>query len=128
MHDCPFCSPAARDIEAQNDLAYARFDIHPVNPGHMLIIPFRHVPSYFDLSPGERAAIQSLIDRCREIAEEQHSPDGYNIGVNVGEVAGQSVNHTHMHFIPRYRGDVEVARGGIRAVIPERRDYPFKPD
>ena len=128
MHGCPFCSPAAGDIEAQNDLAYARFDVYPANPGHMLIIPFRHVASYFDLSFEERAAIRDLVDRCREIADERYSPDGYNIGVNVGEVAGQSVMHTHIHFIPRYRGDVKHALGGIRAVIPEKRDYPFKPD
>ncbi|HDR73852.1 MAG TPA: HIT family protein [Methanoculleus sp.] len=128
MQKCPFCSPADGDITAENDLAYARFDVYPVNRGHMLIIPFRHTASYFALSFEERAAVLDLVDRCREIADERYSPDGYNIGVNVGEAAGQSVMHVHFHFIPRYCGDVESARGGIRAVIPEQRDYPFKPD
>jgi diadenosine tetraphosphate (Ap4A) HIT family hydrolase len=126
MHDCPFCAPDAQDIAARNDLAYARFDAFPVNPGHMLIIPFRHTASYFDLSFEERAAILDLVDRCREIVEETYAPDGYNIGVNIGEPAGQSVPHVHIHFIPRFRGDVAAARGGIRSVIPEKRDYPFK--
>jgi diadenosine tetraphosphate (Ap4A) HIT family hydrolase len=126
MPACPFCTPAARDIAAQNDRAYARFDAFPASPGHMLIIPFRHTPSWFDLAPEERAAILDMVDRCREIVEERYAPDGYNIGVNVGEAAGQSVDHVHVHFIPRYRGDVEAARGGIRSVIPDKRDYPFK--
>lgn len=126
MPACPFCSPAAGDIAAHNDLAYARFDAFPASPGHMLVIPFRHIATWFDLTPGEGAAIRELIVRCREIVEERYAPDGYNIGVNVGEAAGQSIHHVHVHFIPRYRGDVENARGGVRGVIPEKRDYPFK--
>jgi diadenosine tetraphosphate (Ap4A) HIT family hydrolase len=126
MQDCPFCSPDAADIAAENDLAYARFDPFPANPGHMLVIPFRHTASYFDLTADEQSAIHELIDRCREIVEERYAPDGYNIGVNIGPAAGQSVMHVHIHFIPRYHGDVEATRGGIRGVIPHRRDYPFK--
>ncbi len=126
MHTCPFCTPDARDIAAENDLAYARFDAFPANPGHMLVIPFRHTASYFDLTAEEQAAIHALIGRCREIVEERYAPDGYNIGVNIGPAAGQSVDHVHIHFIPRYLGDAEATRGGIRGVIPHRRDYPFK--
>jgi diadenosine tetraphosphate (Ap4A) HIT family hydrolase len=74
MHTCPFCTPDARDIAAENDLAYARFDAFPANPGHMLIIPFRHTASYFELTAEEQAAIHALIGRCREIVEERMPP------------------------------------------------------
>ncbi len=101
---CPFCNPAPEDIVTQNNLCYARYDIHPVSPGHLLIIPFRHVADYFETTYEERMALTRLIDDCREISEREHHPDGYNIGVNVGEAAGQNIMHVHIHFIPRYRG------------------------
>ncbi len=121
---CPFCNPVAEAIVADNELCYARHDRYPVNPGHLLVIPFRHVSDYFELTPAEGAAILDLISICRSLIEEQYSPDGYNIGVNVGEAAGQTIPHVHFHVIPRYAGDVKYARGGIRAVIPDKRHYP----
>jgi diadenosine tetraphosphate (Ap4A) HIT family hydrolase len=121
---CPFCNPLADTILADNELCYARRDLYPVNPGHFLVIPFRHVGDYFDLTPAERAAILELIATWRLAVEEQYDPDGYNIGVNIGEAAGQTIPHVHFHVIPRYTGDVKYARGGIRAVIPDKRHYP----
>ncbi|MEG3055395.1 MAG: HIT family protein [Methanoculleus sp.] len=116
---CPFCNPAPEDIVAKNDLAYARYDIHPVSPGHLLIIPFRHVADYFETTYEERMALAHLIDDCRVISEREHHPDGYNIGINVGEVAGQAVMHVHIHFIPRYRGDAAgEGEGGVRRSVP----------
>jgi diadenosine tetraphosphate (Ap4A) HIT family hydrolase len=115
---CPFCNPKPEDIVVRNERAYARYDLHPVNPGHLLVIPFRHVASYFETESVERMALSSLLDDCKEITDRNHHPDGYNIGVNIGEVAGQSVMHMHIHFIPRYRGDTEHPGGGVRGVIP----------
>ena len=116
---CPFCNPAPEDIVLENDLCYARYDIHPVSPGHLLVIPFRHVASYFDTTDEERMALARLIDGCREFTDRERHPDGYNIGVNVGEAAGQNVMHVHIHFIPRYRGDAPGEHeGGVRGVLP----------
>jgi diadenosine tetraphosphate (Ap4A) HIT family hydrolase len=122
--DCPFCNPAPEVIVARNTLCYARYDLHPVNPGHLLVIPFRHVASYFDTTGEERMALADLVDGCRAIVERVHHPDGYNIGVNVGEVAGQAIMHVHIHFIPRYKGDTDDPSSGLRSVVPHRWEYP----
>lgn len=114
---CPFCKPYGDDIVAKNALCYARWDRFPVSKGHLLIIPFRHVPDYFSLTPEEKAAIVSLIDDCKTVVDENFRPDGYNIGYNIGSVAGQGVMHCHCHFIPRYRGDTDNPRGGVRRVV-----------
>jgi len=121
MLDCPFCEFTAAVLE--NDLAYARFDKYPVNPGHLLLLPRRHVASYFDATAEERAALFGLIDAGKAFLDARFRPDGYNIGVNVGESAGQTVMHLHVHLIPRYRGDTANPRGGVRGVIPERQQY-----
>jgi diadenosine tetraphosphate (Ap4A) HIT family hydrolase len=85
------------------------------------VIPFRHVPVYFDTTDEERMALARLIDGCRELTDRERHPDGYNIGVNVGEAAGQNVMHVHIHFIPRYRGDAPGEHeGGVRGVLPCR--------
>ena len=124
MSDCIFCHlpESVRQI-TQNDLAIAFFDGFPVNPGHALIIPKRHVASYFDLTPDEVAAMHALLPIVKREIESLYQPDGYNIGVNIGEMAGQSVFHVHMHVIPRYKGDVEHPKGGVRGVIPARQSY-----
>ncbi|MFN2308754.1 MAG: HIT family protein [Gammaproteobacteria bacterium] len=88
-----------------------------------MIIPFRHFASFFEVTPEERAAIFSIIDEARALVDEQFQPGGYNIGVNVGPIAGQSVPHLHVHLIPRYAGDVENPKGGVRGVIPSRQKY-----
>ena len=118
---CPFCNPLAEDIVARNDLCYALWDRFPVSRGHLLVIPFRHVPDYFSLTVGEKQAVLALLDVGKEIIEENFHPSGYNIGINVGEAAGQTVMHCHCHVIPRYAGDVPDARGGIQGVVPRKR-------
>lgn len=119
--DCIFCS--IKDYVFENDLAYAIFDKTPVNDGHMLIITKRHAADFFEITKEERDAIFDLIERCRDLIDKKFKPDGYNIGVNCGESAGQSVMHVHMHLIPRYKGDTASSHGGVRAVVPERMRY-----
>ena len=97
----------------ENELAFAIYDKYPVSKGHVLVIPKRHYASYFDAAPEELTAINELIIQIKEILDEL-KPDGYNIGINVGEAAGQTVFHLHIHVIPRYSGDVDNPRGGIR--------------
>src|SRR5438552_3775652 len=120
---CPFCSPAGEDIVLQNPLCYTRYDGYPVSKGHLLIIPLRHVASFFELTEDERKAASELIWQANaKLASDLH-PDGYNVGVNVGLAAGQTVMHAHIHLIPRYLGDVPDPRGGVRFVIPEKARY-----
>lgn len=118
---CPFCDSV--DIVLQNKLAFAIYDRFPVNEGHMLIIPFRHVIDYWSSSTEERQAIDELLEECKTLLDERFKPDAYNIGVNCGESAGQTVFHLHVHLIPRYKGDIENPRGGVRGVIPAKRIY-----
>ena len=121
---CPFCKvESEREIIASSPLSVAVFDGFPVSPGHALIIPKRHVSSFFDLSKEERQDLLNLADSVKRILEERYHPDGYNIGINVGEAAGQSIFHVHMHLIPRYQGDVPSPRGGVRGVIPTKQNY-----
>lgn len=119
--DCPFCSIV--DPLLSNDLAVVVRDKFAVSPGHVLILPVRHVSDYFVTTKLERAAIEKLLFQARAMLERQYSPDGYNIGINVGREAGQTITHVHVHLIPRYRGDLEDPRGGIRGVIPNKRIY-----
>lgn len=120
---CPFCYPSADEIVAKNDLCYARWDRYPVSKGHLLVIPFRHIPDFFSMTPEERGAVLALVTNCKEDIEENFTPAGYNIGFNVGVAAGQTVMHCHCHVIPRYVGDVKEPRGGVRGVVPGKRGY-----
>lgn len=117
--NCVFCNYVDKVLE--NDLAIAFYDLYPVSPGHLLIIPKRHVSSFFETTDEEKQAIFQLLDDCRKLIQEKYNPDSYNIGVNVGIFGGQTIMHTHLHVIPRFAGDVKDPRGGIRGVIPERR-------
>jgi diadenosine tetraphosphate (Ap4A) HIT family hydrolase len=119
--DCPFC--ADQNGLLRNELAYVRADKFAVSAGHMLVIPLRHLTSFFELTRLEREALTDLLVTARELVEEKHKPDGYNIGINVGEAAGQTIAHVHVHLIPRYKGDVPNPRGGVRGVIPGKRNY-----
>lgn len=119
--DCPFCYP--KEVILSNNLAYAIYDRYPVSNGHMLIIPRRHVEDFWASTALERRALNDLLEDCKAYLDENLKPDGYNIGVNCGEAAGQSVFHLHVHLIPRYTGDIENPRGGVRGVIPSRRIY-----
>jgi diadenosine tetraphosphate (Ap4A) HIT family hydrolase len=115
---CPFCNPDGAVL--RNALAHARFDRNPVTPGHLLIITNRHVASYFDTDEAEKQALLSLLDEARVLLVRDYRPDGYNIGINIGAAAGQTIAHVHLHLIPRYLGDVAAPRGGVRGVIPTR--------
>lgn len=112
--ECIFCDYDKENCIAENKYAFAILDKYPVNEGHTLIIPKRHFESLFEATPDEAKAIFSLIHEVREILEVQYNPHGYNIGVNDGYAAGQTIKHLHVHVIPRYKGDVENPRGGIR--------------
>lgn len=122
---CIFCRPLAKVLE--NELAFAVHDGFPVSEGHLLIIPKRHYGDFFESEPGEVAAIFDLIRKGKDLLDELHGPDGYNVGVNIGRASGQTVMHVHIHLIPRYRGDVEDPLGGVRGVIAEKRKYPCVP-
>ena len=116
---CRFCSVGPALWIASNALAFALRDVFPVTPLHTLILPRRHVADYFGLTAGEREACAELIHQLRAaILTEDPAVEGFNIGMNVGEVAGQTLFHSHIHLIPRRAGDVEDPRGGVRMVIP----------
>jgi diadenosine tetraphosphate (Ap4A) HIT family hydrolase len=121
MKDCIFCH--IQNPVLENDLACAIFDKFPVNPGHLLIIPKRHIQSFFETTGLEREALFGLLEECREFLQSRYQPDGFNIGVNDGTAAGQTIMHLHIHLIPRFVGDIENPRGGVRGVIPEKRMY-----
>jgi diadenosine tetraphosphate (Ap4A) HIT family hydrolase len=121
--DCPFCQLEASRIVADNALAIAVRDGFPVSPGHTLVITRRHVASWFDATGDERAALMDLVDQVKATLDQELHPDGYNIGINIGEAAGQTVMHLHVHVIPRFAGDVDDPRGGVRFVIPARGNY-----
>lgn len=118
---CPFCSSDGAILS--NRLAYVRFDKNPVTPGHCLIIPFRHVADFFETSEEERQAMLALCDATKQILDRDFAPQGYNLGINIGTVAGQTVPHVHLHLIPRYPGDTDNPRGGVRGVVPARQNY-----
>jgi diadenosine tetraphosphate (Ap4A) HIT family hydrolase len=121
---CPFCETTDLVILERNDYLYATRDKFPVTELHTLLIPFRHVESYFDLDNTEIDAFNKLLLSQKKILLEQDKNiSGFNVGFNSGEDAGQTVMHCHIHLIPRRHGDMENPRGGVRGVIPERRDY-----
>ncbi|MCZ2152868.1 MAG: HIT family protein [Bryobacterales bacterium] len=120
---CPFCALPAGRIHMANDLAVAIRDGFPVSPGHTLILPKRHVGSFFTVTEAERNAMLALLDATKAGLDAEFRPDGYNLGINDGPAAGQTVPHLHMHLIPRYEGDREDPRGGIRWIFPERARY-----
>jgi len=111
---CPFCRPA--EILLENDPAYVARDRFPVSPGH-------HVSDWFETTAREWMALFDLADAAKTWLDGKYHPDGFNLGVNVGEVAGQTLFHVHPHLIPRYQGDVAVPRGGVRGVIPSKQSY-----
>lgn len=127
--ECRFClTKPSRRIMLEGKYGFAAWDRHPASEGHFLVIPYRHFASYFDINDEEREELWSLVAQGRDMCEEKHHPDGYNIGINVGTAAGQSIHHLHIHVIPRYEGDVENPKGGVRGVIPNKKLYEFKPD
>ena len=121
---CPFCRLSRRvEIICETATCVAFYDGYPVSPGHALIIPKRHVANYFDLTNHEREAMNVVLQYVKQKVDERFHPDGYNVGININEAAGQSVFHCHMHLIPRYKGDVPNPKGGVRGVIPSKQSY-----
>ena len=120
---CPFCTLPEDRIVDQDNLAMVIRDGFPVSPGHTLVIPKRHVGSFFELGQEEIQAMMTLLRDAKANLDKEFSPDSYNVGVNDGPQAGQTVPHVHMHLIPRYQGDVKDPRGGVRWLIPEKADY-----
>ena len=123
MNNCPFCNLPRDRIVFDSELALVIRDKFPVSPGHTLIVPKRHVASFCDTTPEEQAAVLKLLRIARVDLDHVHHPAAYNISVNDGAAAGQTVMHLHVHLIPRYPGDREDPRGGVRWVLPEKAAY-----
>lgn len=122
MAECIFCRPQ-REILVENDWAIAVYDTYPVSPGHALVLPRRHAVTIWDLEAADYEGCFRLVRELQPVLAARHSPDGFNVGANCGEAAGQSVWHAHIHVIPRYRGDNPNPRGGVRNVIPRKAAY-----
>jgi diadenosine tetraphosphate (Ap4A) HIT family hydrolase len=121
---CPFCLLSdGIEVICENELARAIYDIFPISQGHALIIPTRHFTNFFEITKEEYLAVFELIKKVKSILDEKYNPEGYNIGVNVNDAAGQTIPHVHIHLIPRFKGDVENPIGGVRNVIPSKGDY-----
>ena len=124
---CIFCKIRKEELQFENQLAYSSIDSYPVSEFHSLIVPKRHVESYFELTSEEIQACNELILKTKEkILKQDSSVKGFNIGTNAGKVAGQSILHCHIHLIPRREGDVEDPQGGVRSVIPKKQHYKRK--
>ncbi len=120
---CPFCRPEAERLFYVGQHVLGLWDGFPVSPGHALLVPKRHVATWFEATGEERAELLAAIEPARAAIEQRHQPDGFNLGVNIGAAAGQTVPHLHVHLIPRYAGDVGDPRGGVRGVIPSQQNY-----
>ena len=124
MSDCPFCEPDDDRIIWKDENVYVIRDLYPVSPSHTLIIPYRHFASIFEATEDELRSIARALQERKLQLERSLAADGYNIGVNEGTAAGQTIPHVHIHLIPRFERDVDDPRGGIRGVIPEKKIYP----
>ena len=124
LSDCVFCNPPQDRIFLRNAFAYALWDAFPVTPRHSLIVPHRHAHDYFSLTTDELLACNELLHKAREVLRSDDSSiEGYNIGLNAGVSAGQTIFHCHFHLIPRRSGDVPNPRGGVRHIIPGKGNY-----
>ena len=122
--ECPFCKlDNERKFIAESETAFAIYDKYPVSQGHALIIPKRHCTSYFELNKNEKIACWEMVDEIKKKIEKEFNPDGFNIGININRCSGQTIFHVHIHLIPRYEGDVKNPRGGVRGVIPNKKEY-----
>ena len=123
MPDCPFCEPANEALLARNDNVFILWDSFPISPGHALVTPIRHAASWADLKRDEKIEMLDGIDTAQQAIERKHAPQSYNIGINDGIAAGQTIMHVHLHVIPRYTGDSDDPRGGIRWILPGKARY-----
>lgn len=121
--ECPFCALHAPDALYADDTVIVIRDRFPVSPGHTLVIPRRHVGSFFATTDREREALLKALDVARKKCDEEFQPAGYNIGINDGPAAGQTIPHLHVHLIPRYAGDQADPRGGVRRLFPDKAKY-----
>lgn len=121
--NCPFCTVPPERIVIERPSAFVIRDAYPVSPGHTLIIPRRHVASFFECSADEQLVLLELLTLARDAIQREFQPSGHNIGINDGPAAGQTVPHLHIHLIPRYAGDSPDPRGGVRWVLPEKAAY-----
>jgi diadenosine tetraphosphate (Ap4A) HIT family hydrolase len=122
---CIFCDiyRTNNNLIYEDSLVFSIYDNFPVSKGHVLIITKRHVEDYFLLTKEEKISIDKAIMYMKSFIDLNLKPDGYNIGINNGAVAGQTIPHLHVHLIPRYQGDVENPKGGVRGVIPRKQKY-----
>jgi len=121
---CPFCHPESERVIILETLsAFSIYDKFPISKGHALIIPKRHCSDYFKLTMEEQASCWNMVNDVKQILQDKYHPDGFNVGINVNEAAGQTISHIHIHLIPRYKGDVPEPEGGVRGVIPNKRTY-----
>src|SRR6516165_7920400 len=120
---CPFCAVDPARVAFEDELVLALWDGFPVSAGHLLVVPKSHAATWEDLTALQKTAIWAAIDRAVVLIRERHGPDGFNVGFNQGAAAGQTVFHFHLHVIPRYGGDVQDPRGGVRHVIPTKANY-----
>lgn len=118
---CPFCE--INEVVLETPLFVVIRDKYPVAPGHTLVIPKRHAVTYFDLTEDEVRELWETVQKVKSLLDKELEPDAYNVGFNAGETAGQTVMHCHIHVIPRYKGDMEDPRGGVRGVIPTKQKY-----
>ena len=121
--ECPFCNLPPERIIDSLELGCVIRDGFPITPGHTLIIPKRHIGSFFEITEQERTALLDLMNQAQKLLIEEFNPDGFNIGINDGPAAGQTVPHLHIHLIPRFKGDQEDPRGGVRWIIPHNAKY-----
>jgi len=120
---CPFCRIPQERIILEIECGLVVYDGFPVAEGHSLVIPRIHIRSIYELPESDQSALWALVARVRDVLIERFKPDGFNVGLNDGYAAGQTIDHAHIHIIPRHRGDVEDPRGGVRWVIPEKARY-----
>ena len=124
MESCVFCERAnSGEVSQSNEIGVTFSDQYPISPGHTLIIPRRHEANFIDISTTDQMRLWELVDDVVQHLQESMSPDGFNIGVNAGSAAGQTIDHAHIHVIPRFHGDVEDPKGGVRWVIPHKAKY-----
>ena len=113
--DCELCKPT--DLLLENEQAFVQFERDSLSSGHVIVVPRRHVANFFQMSLSEQEAVSQLLREAHAYITQRFSPDGFNVGVNVGKAAGQNRMHVHVHLIPRYAGDVADPKGGVRAVL-----------